>query len=476
MKGLMRTPKYVFLWDTEHISFLNGQMKWQKKIFLALIVICTVSLLLHHGGHFTWNMEAFRFGCSHQSPGTKPKHTNIVFLKTHKTASTTMQNILFRFAERNNLMVALPVQACGHQFCYPRSFSSHFVHLHTLRPNLITNHMRFNKTALQRLMPNDTIYITILREPASMFESLFTYYSRHCMSFRRVPNGSLEAFLAEPSRYYRSQEVESMYAHNTLTFDLGGDKDRPSKDLAYAHNFVAEVEKVFSLVMISEYFDESLILLRHLLSWDLEDILYVKLNMRTESSKKKLSPGLPEKIRAWNSIDAYLYEYFNASFWLKLSDLGLDCVAKEVQLLRQAQERLMRSCFGGKMPLPRPAAEIKNKDLRPWQPSDKVDIVGYDLPVNISHEAQEHCLKYIMPEISYTRILLHSQSLRHRRSYQNRPPQKSHTLQHHMRTTLPRHSQVHRSQPAPSVVQSPDSGTESKSTVKQSEGTTKLGL
>lgn len=428
-----------------------------KREFLVLkLIVCS----------FFRNIEGFHFGCSHQSSGTKTKNINVVFLKTHKTASTTMQNILFRFAERNNLTVALPVQACGHQFCYPRSFSSHFVHLHTLRPNLITNHMRFNKTALQRLMPNDTIYITILREPASMFESLFTYYSRHCMSFRRVPNGSLEAFLAEPLRYYRPQEIESMYAHNTLTFDLGGDKDRPAKDLAYAHTFVAEVEKVFSLVMISEYFDESLILLRHLLSWDQEDILYVKLNMRTESSKKRLSPGLPEKIRAWNSIDAYLYDYFNASLWVKLSELGLDCVAKEVQLLQQAQERLMKSCFGGKMPLPRPAAEIKNKDLRPWQPSDKVDIVGYDLPVNISREAQEHCLKYIMPEISYTRILLHSQSLRHRRGFQNRPPQKSPTLQQHVRTSLPRHSQVHRSQPAPSVAQNHALGTESKSTTK----------
>lgn len=380
-----------------------------------------------------------------------------------------MQNILFRFAERNNLTVALPVQACGHQFCYPRSFSSHFVHLHTLRPNLITNHMRFNKTALQRLMPNDTIYITILREPASMFESLFTYYSRHCMSFKRVPNGSLEEFLVEPLHYYRPEEIDSMYARNTLTFDLGGDKDRPAKDIAYAHEFAAEVEKVFSLVMISEYFDESLILLRHLLSWDMEDILYVKLNMRTEGSKKKLSPGLPEKIQAWNSIDAYLYEYFNASLWVKLSDLGLDCVAKEVQLLRQAQERLMGTCFGGKMPLPRSAAEIKNKDLRPWQPSDKVDIVGYDLPVNISREAQERCLKYIMPEISYTRILLHSQSLRHRRGYL-----KSHVPRQHIGTALPRHSQVHRSQPPLPFVHSPASGTESKSTPKQSEGTTKL--
>ncbi|XP_072232881.1 galactose-3-O-sulfotransferase 3 isoform X2 [Leuresthes tenuis] len=440
-------------------------MMWQnmlqKKIFLVLVVICTVSLLLHHGGHFNWTMETFPLGCptlhSHRAPGLKPKHTNIVFLKTHKTASTTTQNLLFRFAESNNLTVALPVQTCSHQFCYPLTFTSQFVHPHTLPANMITNHMRFNKTALKHLMPNDTIYITILREPSSMFESLFTYYSNHCQSFKRVPNGSLEAFLEEPSRYYRPEEKESMYARNTLTFDLGGDKDRPATDALYAQAFTAEVEQVFSLVMISEYFDESLVLLRHLLSWDLDDILYVKLNMRTASSKKSLTQGLPAKIRAWNSIDAYLYDHFNATLWRKLSALGLACVAREVKLLRQSQEKLMRSCFGGQIPLLRSAAEIKNKDLRPWQPSDKVDIVGYDLPVNISHEAQELCLKYIMPEISYTRMLLRSQSLRHRRNYQTRTPQKS-------RTTIPRHSQVHRSQPSSTDAQGPASGTGSKAT------------
>ncbi|XP_037538887.1 galactose-3-O-sulfotransferase 3 [Nematolebias whitei] len=451
----------------------------QKKIFLVLLVICTVSFLLHNGGHFNWSMEAFHLRCStlrsQITPGLKPKHTNIVFLKTHKTASTTMQNMLFRFAERNNLTMALPKPNCGHQFCYPQLFSSHFVHPHTLPPNMITSHMRFNKTALQRLMPNDTIYITILREPASMFESLFTYYSRHSGSFRRVPNGSLEAFLADPLRYYRPEEADSMYARNTLTFDLGGNKDRTATDVTYAQAFVAEVEKVFSLVMISEYFDESLVLLSHLLSWDLDDIVYVKLNMRTESSKKSLSPSLPAKIRTWNSIDAYLYDYFNASLWVKLSALGLDCVAKEVYLLRLAQERLTKSCFGGQMPVPRSASEIRNKDLRPWQPSEKVGIIGYDLPLNISHEAKELCLKYIMPEITYTQKLLHSQLLRHRQSFQNRTPQKSNIPQQSIRTTPPRHSQVHRTQPPPSNAQGSASTTKSKFTLNQGTGTSKSG-
>ncbi|XP_060922559.1 galactose-3-O-sulfotransferase 3 [Limanda limanda] len=418
----------------------------QRKIFLVLVAISTVSLLLHHGGHLSWTMEAFHLGCpsiqSHPSVGLKPKHTNVVFLKTHKTASTTMQNMLFRFAERHNLTAALPVQACSHQFCYPRSFTSHFVHPHTLPPNIITSHMRFNRAELQRLMPNDTIYVTILREPGLMFESLFSYYNQHCQSFKRVPNGSLEAFLQEPWRYYRPDEKDSMYARNSLTFDLGGDKDRPTTDVAYARSFVAEVDRVFSLVLIAEHFDESLVLLRRLLSWDLDDVLYFKLNMRTPSSKRSLTPGLPAKIRAWNSLDARLYDHFNASLWRQLSALGVACVAREVRLLRQAQERLMRSCFGERTPL-RSAAQIKNKDLRPWQPSGKVDIVGYDLPLNLSSgfssQAQDLCLKLILPEIQFTRVLLRSQSLRYRRLHQLRPQPPAHTLQQPGRTGLPRH-------------------------------------
>ncbi|KAL7875693.1 hypothetical protein AOLI_G00106560 [Acnodon oligacanthus] len=409
----------------------------QKKIFLVLVAITTVSFLLHHGGHLSWTMEAFRLGCSSMrfsfsTDGGSPrhKHTSVVFLKTHKTASTTVQNILFRFAERNNLTVALPVTACDHQFCYPRLFSSHFVHPHTTPPDIITNHLRFSRSEVHRLMPNDTVYITILREPGAMFESLFSYYNQYCQSFKRVPNGSLEAFLDEPWSYYRPEEKDAMYARNTLTFDLGGDKDRPSADAKmYAKRFAAEVERTFSLVMIAEYFDESLVLLRRLLSWDLEDVLYVKLNMRTASSKSSLSSELRAKIRSWNAIDAVLYDHFNASLWRQLNAIGLACVAREVQLLRRARDQLVRSCFGGRLPQLRSAAQITNKDLRPWQPSSKVAIVGYDLPANISNKSsglpQEMCLKLIMPEVQYTRLLLRSESLRYRNRFPLRSSQQT---------------------------------------------------
>ena len=38
----------------------------------------------------------------------KPVVTKITFLKTHKTASSTLQNVLLRFGEKRNLTFALP--------------------------------------------------------------------------------------------------------------------------------------------------------------------------------------------------------------------------------------------------------------------------------------------------------------------------------------------------------------------------------
>ncbi|XP_061089859.1 galactose-3-O-sulfotransferase 3 [Conger conger] len=398
----------------------------QKKIFLVLLVISSVSLLLHHGGHFSWTLKAF-LGCPalrpHPSAGLKPKHTSVAFLKTHKTASTTVQNILFRFAERHNLTVGLPVQACAHQFCYPHRFSRRYVHPHTTHPQIIASHMRLNASELRRLMPPDAVYVTILREPAAMFESLFSYYNQHCGSFRRVPNGSLEAFLDGPLRYYRPRDMDAMFARNTLTYDLGGEKDRPPGDVAYAGELIRDVERTFSLVMIAEHFDESLVLLRHLLNWDLEDILYVKLNMRSPGSRRSLGLGLPAQIRAWNWLDARLYDHFNASLWRRLDELGSACVEREVRLLRLARDRLVRGCFGGQLPLLRTSAQIENKELRPWQPSAMVDIVGYDLPPNGTRpggQAQE-CLKLVLPEVQYSRRLLRIQSLRQRRASSARP-------------------------------------------------------
>ncbi|XP_029813240.1 galactose-3-O-sulfotransferase 3 [Suricata suricatta] len=276
----------------QHVQQASKMMS-RRKILLLVLGCSTLSLLIHQGAQLSWYPKLFPLSCPplRDSP-PRPKHMTVAFLKTHKTAGTTVQNILFRFAERHNLTVALPHPSCEHQFCYPRNFSAHFVHPATRPPHVLASHLRFDRAELERLMPPGTVYVTILREPAAMFESLFSYYNQYCPAFRRVPNASLEAFLRAPETYYRAGEHFAMFAHNTLAYDLGGDNERsPREDAAYLAGLIRQVEEVFSLVMIAEYFDESLVLLRRLLAWDLDDVLYAKLNARAASSRLAAIPA-----------------------------------------------------------------------------------------------------------------------------------------------------------------------------------------
>lgn len=75
--------------------------------------------------------------------------THVVFLKTHKTASSTILNILYRYGESRNLTFALPLNKHSQLF-YPFLFASHFVEGVSSRSvrefHIMCNHMRFRKS------------------------------------------------------------------------------------------------------------------------------------------------------------------------------------------------------------------------------------------------------------------------------------------------------------------------------------------
>lgn len=45
----------------------------------------------------------------------------------------------------------------------------------------------------------------------------------------------------------------------------------------------------FTLILLTDFFDESLIMMKHLLCWDWDDIVYIKFKMRTDDSKAEVN-------------------------------------------------------------------------------------------------------------------------------------------------------------------------------------------
>ena len=70
----------------------------------------------------------------------KPVH-DIIFVKTHKTASSIVQNILYRYGTKHRLTFAMPANN-GPRFSYPAVFNAIMVKPINKQINIIANHLR----------------------------------------------------------------------------------------------------------------------------------------------------------------------------------------------------------------------------------------------------------------------------------------------------------------------------------------------
>ncbi|XP_074062528.1 galactosylceramide sulfotransferase-like [Macrotis lagotis] len=338
------------------------------------------------------------------SPTNIPKGScwpklDIVFMKTHKTASSTLLNILLRFGQKHKLKFAFP--SGYNDFNYPSFFKRSLVH--NYQPgacfNIICNHMRFDYSEVHSLVPPNATFITVLRDPAHLFESSFHYFGLVVpFTWKLTGQNKLAKFLQDPTQYYNPQGFNAHYLHNLLFFDLGYNNELdPRNPQVKAH--ILEVEQRFHLVMLQEYFDESLVLLKDLMCWELEDILYFKLNARQTSSVPQLKGELYQRATNWNQLDALLYRHFNASFWRKVDAFGQKRMAQEVASLRRRNKQMEKICINGEQAVE--ARKIENPSLQPWQAMGAKTILGYNLKKNISHRYGQLCRKMVTPDIQY---------------------------------------------------------------------------
>nr|XP_061797065.1 galactose-3-O-sulfotransferase 2-like [Nerophis lumbriciformis] len=332
--------------------------------------------------------------------------SHIVFLKTHKTASSTILNILYRYGESRNLTFALPRNK-QKQLSYPHFFTSNFVEGVGSRNmkefHILCNHMRFRKTEVAKVMPADSFYFSIIRNPVDMMDSIFIYY-KSIPAFHKT--SSLDDFLNKSSQNYNSSVPSNHYAHNILAFDFGFDNNvtADSKDLEEKSNTsIAAIEQDFHLILVLEYFEESMILLKHTLCWSLDDILSFKLNSRSQRTRGPLLPTTADKIKRWNALDWRIYLHFNRTFWHKVDTLvGRDQMKVEVAQLKKRQAELANKCLkdGG----PVDPLQVKEARLKPFQYGAAV-IQGYNLNPNMTAESKIKCERLITPELQYTDIL-----------------------------------------------------------------------
>jgi galactosylceramide sulfotransferase len=205
-------------------------------------------------------------------------------------------------------------------------------------------------------MPKDVVHVTILRDPADQFLSVFEQFKLGGILGINSTD-LLTEFLSNPWFYLEralgNENIEAIEFHrlqlarNGMLFDLGFNP-QDYDNTESIRSYIKRLDKEFELVMLTEYFTESLVLLKYLMCWDFDDVVYFVLNARQHSSQRyPVTQSLKNRIRDWNGADYLLYKHFNGSFWEKVNSYGEE-FHRDVNILRNKVKHWRNTCSATK--------------------------------------------------------------------------------------------------------------------------------
>lgn len=274
---------------------------------------------------------------------------NVAFLKVHKTGGTTVSNIFLRYGDSRGLNIALPKlnspkwNYLGFNTILQRDRIFPIPPTETY--NILCNHAIYSRNSFRELLGADVVNIGIIREPVSQFVSAAHFFGllRELQFKLKIKNKSelISKFSKNPNL---CPDLLKIYMHNRMSFDFGLEAKDFDNETAI-DEFLRSLDKDFALVIVTEYFDESLVLLLRILCMDLKDILYIPLNVNTRKKREPIIVSEEDKfnIRQYNHADLKLYQYFKDKLIKQLQQSGNN-INNEIQNFKYIRKSVIHFC------------------------------------------------------------------------------------------------------------------------------------
>ena len=138
------------------------------------------------------------------------RQDQVVFIKTHKTGSTTLQLILqiYGYYKNSSFLFNAKDKGTGHiryikvtvetavppLYVKAKDYKNYYNKF-----DISTIHIRYNRSYLNRMMKNGTKYISILRDPVSQFESAFVFFG-HYHDARESVESAITKWFRKPKK------------------------------------------------------------------------------------------------------------------------------------------------------------------------------------------------------------------------------------------------------------------------------------
>lgn len=235
-----------------------------------------------------------------RAPRSSP---TVIFLHIGKTAGTTLRKILYRNFEKDEVVLVKngnesPARLRREET--PAIFAA-IPEMERARAKLVLGHIIFG---LHDLVPQPSTYITLVRRPTSLVVSQYHWV-------RRDPTHWLHARVVEADMSLE-EYVEggiSLESDNSQTRAIAGDTTTPFGECTGELLDTAKrnVDRHFSVVGLTERFDESLLLLRHAFGWS--KMHYAPAKVAPRRDRPSVPRPVLDRIEALNWLDDELYEY-----------------------------------------------------------------------------------------------------------------------------------------------------------------------
>ena len=257
----------------------------------------------------------------------------VIFVHIPKTAGTTLRHIIQSQFKPNNVFEFYYLKAQPSRVPQGIEKYNNLSEAQKKAIEFVSGHAGFG---LHEFIPRPCTYITVLRNPVERVVSY--YYSLLRNKNKIVENKTLEDFIQTYGRVHN--EMTCFLSGLTLKAQLQDPsidvkaKQFDRETLEIAKNNLKKHYAVFGFV---ERFDETCILLKRILGWNISP-LYVRKNV---SKQQNWTDNLPKHtlnlIEKFNELDFQLYDYAQEMFEELINQQGTS-FKREVEEFKQANQ------------------------------------------------------------------------------------------------------------------------------------------
>jgi len=221
---------------------------------------------------------------------------------------------------------------------------------------VVCNHLLYSSEGINQILGKGNIFkFSIVREPVSQYHSVFSYYTEKVPVFQ-LPNmsvpvtGRLQNFIGSEVLWNHVSDNGVKFAFNPQLSQFSELSRRPNLSEDFILQEILRIQRDFDFIIVLEYFDISLCVLRHKIGWSMNDLQYLKMNSivdKSDTGESWLTSSLQDNFHSLNNGDIMLYKRMNRSLWQEVDRIGRAKILQEEKELKQLNLKLEKRCTNG---------------------------------------------------------------------------------------------------------------------------------